>query len=379
MDNIDILRKVRKNRVVVEALSVKSKQGQELIVALSQISGVTVRQCDLNLNTVFIAGDDDDLPEFNKLPNDNGECVQAITGQGDFLLTGIFNESAITGYLVAGPVMTHSLSLARVMISTISGSEQPLALIEDHVKIAHLDVDLAQRDSEDDARIVKAYRYQNQAMDAVTRGDRDGLERALTGILGDKERFLSRIPNQRLRSTKNILFVVNTILRIAAERGNISPVVLDRISSHYSQAIEQLFSLKGEKQLVLEMAYRYCDVVAAWRNNQYSVKVNRTLQFIYRHYREPLSLTEIAQIAEVSPGYLSRRFKQETGETIFEFINRHRIRMACVYLRYQPKSVMDVAFGVGFNDVTYFNRVFKRYAGMTPVAYIRNNEPTVND
>ena len=371
-------KKSQKNRTIVEALAVKSEQEQELVVALSRISGVTVRRCDTDLNTVFIAGDDGDLPEFNKLPVDSGECIRAITVQGDFLVAGIFNESVIAGYLVAGPVTTHSWSLARVIISAIGEGDQPLALIEDHVKVANLDVDLAKRDSDNDAQIVKSYRYQNQIMDAITRGDRDGVKSALTGILGEKERFLSRIPNRRLRSTKNILFVANTAFRIAAERGNISPVVLDRISSHYSQAIEQLFSLKGEEQLVLEMAIQYCDVVAARRNNQYSVKVNRALQFIYRHYREPLNLTGIAQIAESSPGYLSRRFKQETGETIFEFINRYRIRMARVYLRYQPKSMMDVAFGVGFNDVTYFNRVFKRYVGMTPVAYMRSSEPTVN-
>jgi len=358
---------------------VKNEREQELIVGLSRISGVTVRRCDMDLNTVFLAGDDGDLPEFNKLPTGSGECIRAITGQGDFLVAGIFNESVITSYLVAGPVTTHSWSLARVIISAIGAGDQPLALIEDHVKVANLDVDLAKRDSDNDAQIVKSYRYQNQIMDAITRGDRDDVKRALMGILGEKERFLSRIPNRRLRSTKNILFVANTAFRIAAERGNISPVVLDRISSHYSQAIEQLFSLKGEEQLVLEMAYQYCDVVAARRNNQYSVKVNRALQFIYRHYREPLNLTEIAQIAEASPGYLSRRFKQETGETVFEFINRYRIRMARVYLRYQPKSMTDVAFGVGFNDVTYFNRVFKRYVGMTPVAYMRSSEPTVNE
>lgn len=357
----------------------KGEQKQELVVALSRISGVAVRQCDLDLNTVFMAGDDGGIPEFNKLPVASGECVRAITAQGDFLVAGFFDESTITEYLVAGPITTHSWSLARVIISAISEHDQQLALIEDHVKVANLDVDLAKYDSDDDAQVVKSYRYQNQIMDAITRGDRDDVKRALQGMLGEKERFLSRIPNQRLRSTKNILFVANTAFRIAAERGNISPVILDRISSHYSQAIEQLFSLKSEDQLVLKMAYQYCDVVAARRNNQYSVKVNRALQFIYRHYREPLSLAGIAKISEASPGYLSRRFKQETGETIFEFINRYRIRMARVYLRYQPKSMMDVALGVGFNDVTYFNRVFKRYVGITPLAYMRSSEPTVND
>ncbi|NLR10441.1 MULTISPECIES: helix-turn-helix transcriptional regulator [Lactobacillaceae] len=353
------------------------EQNQELVVALSRISGVTVRLCNQRLETVFIAGDEVTVPKFNKLPTSCGECVRAITSQGDFLVVGYFAADDVMGYLIAGPVTVHSWSLAKILVTALAGNGQSLALVEDHVKIADLDVDLAKIDSDDDTRVLKTYGYQNRLMDAITHGDRDEVKDALTDMLKEKERFLSRIPNRRLRSAKNILFVANTAFRIAAERGNISPVVLDRISGHYSAMIEQLISLKGDSQLALEMAYEYCDVVAARRNNQYSVKVNRTLQFIYRHYRENLNLDEIAQMANAAPAYLSRRFKQETGETIFEFINRYRIRMAQTDLRYQPESVTDVALDVGFNDVTYFNRVFKRYVGMTPVAYLRSSEPTV--
>lgn len=354
-----------------------NEQNQELVVALSRISGVTVRLCNQQLETQFVAGDETTFPEFNKLPTTRGECIKAITRQGDFLVSGIFVDSEVTGYLVAGPVALHSWSLAKVLITALAGNTQSLVLVEDHVKIANLDVDLAKTDSDDDARVLKTYRYQNQMMAGISRGDRDEVKQALMKMLSENQHFLSRVPNRRLRSAKNILFVANTTFRIAAEWGNISPVVLDRISAHYSMMIEQLISLKGADRLALEMAYQYCDVVAARRNNRYSVKVNRALQFIYRHYREQLKLDEVAQIAGASPAYLSRRFKQETGETIFEFINRYRIRMAQVYLRYQPKSVMDVALDVGFNDVAYFNRVFKRYIGMTPVAYLRSSEPTV--
>lgn len=356
----------------------ESEKNRELVVALSRISGVTVRLCNLRLETRFIAGDEVTFPEFNKLPRSPGECIRAITGQGDFLVTGCFSSQGLERYFVAGPVTTHSWSFAKILVTAVVGNAQSLLLVEDHVKIVDLDVDLAKKDSDDDAQVIKTYLAQDKIMEAIAHGDRDEAKQGLMTLLKENGRFLSRVPNRRLRSAKNILFVANTVFRIAAERGNISPVVLDRISSHYSSTIEQMISLKGGNQLALEMVYQYCDVVAAQRHNRYSVKVNRALQFIYRHYRENLNLTDVARIAVAAPAYLSRRFKQETGETIFEFINRYRIRMARVYLRYQPKSVTDVALGVGFNDVTYFNRVFKRYVGMTPVTYMRSSEPTIN-
>lgn len=97
----------------------------------------------------------------------------------------------------------------------------------------------------------------------------------------------------------------------------------------------------------------------------------------HRHYQEKLHLTEIAAVTRTAPTYLSWQFKQETGETLIAFINRYRIKKAQQYLRHRPDSVTDVAFRMGFNDVTYFNRVFKRYTGITPLAYLRGSAPTI--
>lgn len=345
---------------------------------LAQISGVSLRLCDAQLTTLQLSGDDAPFPVFRTLPTTCQRVERAITAQGDFLALGIFVDQQLMGYLIAGPCVTESHRLARIMGRCVLGAGSEVTLHDDHIKVPPLAVDLAATDSDNDAMVARRYASQNRLMATITQGDTARLPEMLANTRSlDIETFFSRVPNRRLRSAKNILYVFNTMCRIAAERGNISPVVLDRVSSHYAVEIEQLRSLAHHQRLTDEMAMQYCEIVAARRENHYSRKVNQALQFIYRHYQADLSLAEIASAAQAAPTYLSRRFKQETDETIFEFINRYRVQMAQQFLRHRPESVMDVAFRVGFNNVTYFNRTFKRYTGMTPLAYLRGSTPTV--
>lgn len=345
---------------------------------LAQISGVSVRVCAGDLTTIQLSGDDAPLPVFRTLPTTRWRVERAITAQGDFLALGLFSDQQLTGYLIAGPCESESRRLARIMGRCVLGATHPITIHDDHIKVPRLTVDLAATDSDNDAVVARRYATQNRLMATITQGDTARLPEMLAATSKlDIEAFFSRVPNRRLRSAKNILYVFNTMCRIAAERGNISPVVLDRVSGHYAVEIERMPSLDHHQRLTAEMATQYCEIVAARRDNHYSRKVNQALQFIYRHYQADLSLAEIASAAQAAPTYLSRRFKQETDETIFEFINRYRVRMAQQVLRHRPESVTDVAFRVGFNNVTYFNRMFKRYTGMTPLAYLRGSEPTV--
>lgn len=354
---------------------------ENIMADLARISGVSMRLCDAQLATVSLFGDDAPLPVFRELPTTRQRVERAITTQGDFLAVGAFSEDQLQGYLIAGPCESESGSLARLMVTGLNHATGQVIIHDDHIKVPPLQVDLAVSDSDNDDLIARRYASQNRLMTAITQGDVAELPQmiaAATTTIGIEE-FFSRVPNRRLRSAKNILYVFNTMCRIAAERGNISPVVLDRISTHYAIEIEQLTSLQRHQQLTVEMATQYCEIVAARRDNHYSRKVNQALQFIYRHYQEDLSLADVAAAAQAAPTYLSRRFKQETGETVFAFINRYRITMAQQYLRHRPESVTDVAFHVGFNNVTYFNRLFKRYTGMTPLAYLRGSVPTVQN
>lgn len=94
--------------------------------------------------------------------------------------------------------------------------------------------------------------------------------------------------------------------------------------------------------------------------------------FIKRHYQEPVTLDEIAAAIHVSKSECCRCFKKSLHATPFEYLMRYRIFMASVKIRQDSQKQMsfsELATTVGFNNVSYFNKVFKTFLGCTPTEY----------
>lgn len=82
-----------------------------------------------------------------------------------------------------------------------------------------------------------------------------------------------------------------------------------------------------------------------------------------------ISISQIARLFHYNERYIGQLFKKETGITISEFINSQRLERAKTLLSTTHDPVINIAFKTGFNNVTYFNRVFKKLYGMTPTQY----------
>jgi AraC-like DNA-binding protein len=73
----------------------------------------------------------------------------------------------------------------------------------------------------------------------------------------------------------------------------------------------------------------------------------------------------------LSPSYFSSSFKQYTGYSLIDYTNAKRIRLASkLLLAKQNASISEIAMQVGFNNMSNFNRAFRKYAGCTPSEYI---------
>jgi AraC-like DNA-binding protein len=99
--------------------------------------------------------------------------------------------------------------------------------------------------------------------------------------------------------------------------------------------------------------------------------VQEMIGVIERHVTERLSLTELAARAGVSPSYFSTVFKKVTGIPLVSFINLKRLQKAKELLRTTELKVSAVSVESGFNDLSHFNRVFKRELDVSPLRYRR--------
>ncbi len=87
--------------------------------------------------------------------------------------------------------------------------------------------------------------------------------------------------------------------------------------------------------------------------------------YVEKHYDEEIEIKKVADIAHLTVPAFCNYFKKIMNITFTDFINQYRIQQACILLQ-QEKSIADACFECGFNNVTYFNKVFKAIMKKTP-------------
>lgn len=92
-------------------------------------------------------------------------------------------------------------------------------------------------------------------------------------------------------------------------------------------------------------------------------------EYVYKHFKEPISITDIARVASMTETSFCRYFKNRTLKTFVRFLNEVRISYASRLLNNDNCSITDACFESGFNSLSYFNRQFKAIMRMSPLQY----------
>lgn len=104
--------------------------------------------------------------------------------------------------------------------------------------------------------------------------------------------------------------------------------------------------------------------------------IDNVIHYIEAHYASPITLDELAGIANFSKYHLCRKFKEVTHTGIVNYILSYRIEKAKELLKQaDSRFVFEIAQAVGFNDASYFNRTFKKFTGYTPNEYQKLDQP----
>ena len=117
----------------------------------------------------------------------------------------------------------------------------------------------------------------------------------------------------------------------------------------------------------LVRAVRACEELS--ENNA----VTTVMKHLKDHYTQPLSLNTLSQLVGYTPQYLSSLFSGDVGISIQEFLQRLRVEEACKLLVQTPMTTAEIATAVGYQDVRHFSKLFRRFQGVSPKEYRRNN------
>ena len=133
---------------------------------------------------------------------------------------------------------------------------------------------------------------------------------------------------------------------------------------------------EGQFKAVLEMLSVSSGNLAEFANRRLiqagedeNPSVLRAKQYIRDHSTEAITMEEAARVAGHSLTYFSKVFKKETGMHFPEYVNRVRLEKVKGLLLSREKSINESAFEAGFESISHFNRVFKKYEGISPVVY----------
>lgn len=102
--------------------------------------------------------------------------------------------------------------------------------------------------------------------------------------------------------------------------------------------------------------------------------MERVFKYLNAHCRDPIGLEDIVRDCNISQGYLSRIFKKQYDVSVMEYLHMKKLTLAKFYLHFPAYTVADIAYSLGYNESSYFSKVFKKYEGMTVQEYKKLNQ-----
>jgi len=178
------------------------------------------------------------------------------------------------------------------------------------------------------------------------------------------------VAKEALRQEKNILIVTAALVARAAIEGGLDVETAFHLSDIYIQQAESLSRLDALSLLRQRMILDYAERVAAERYPPHlSPSTRACIRYIKKHLHTPILVRELAERIGLSASYLTRTFRRETGMKLNDYINRQKIEEAKNLLAFSDRSLSEISSYLCFSSQSYFQNLFKKYEGITPLQY----------
>ena len=149
-----------------------------------------------------------------------------------------------------------------------------------------------------------------------------------------------------------------------------------RLYALFSQFIRNCFFNDHNRMLRAKAIFmEILSLLISWKSNpafnyDHLRKVEKLIRFMSEHYDEKITLCNLAELSGISPTYLENIFRKITGKSPITYLIQLRLQKAKNFMQ-DGHSVTDTATKVGFNDVFYFSKCFKKYEGESPVHFLK--------
>jgi YSIRK-targeted surface antigen transcriptional regulator len=212
-----------------------------------------------------------------------------------------------------------------------------------------------------------SYEVEQTLCNIVRKGDTLALQEMCDSIAAVNGGILA---SDQLRQIKNTFIVTATLVSRAAILGGIPTIEAYSLSDAYVQKCELLYSTAQIVNLQYKMV---CDFTKQVEQIRFGKNVSQltlnVCHYVLHHLSETITVEEIAEKLYISRPYLSKKFKQDTGISLTQFILKEKMEEAKTLIKQRDKSINMIASYLGFSSQSHFSRVFKKCTGLTPGEY----------
>jgi two-component system response regulator YesN len=214
------------------------------------------------------------------------------------------------------------------------------------------------------------YDLECQLIAKVKLGDRTGAKEILNLLLG---KIMFHNPGNVNLLKARLVELLSVLSRAAAQSG----VDINMLLSKNLDYINKVLTLDTQEDLCIWISRALDDFIEIVYSSQDAKKISQlkpAMEYMQYHYDQPLTLEDIAKQAHLSVSRLAHLFKEQVGITVIEYLTNIRINQAKQQLLVTENNCTQICFEVGYNNQSYFTRIFKQVVGMTPRQFRLENK-----
>lgn len=211
---------------------------------------------------------------------------------------------------------------------------------------------------------------ERQLQQSIRAGDKEGSQRLLNVLLSG----LYLACGNDLAKIKQHVHSLLVLMSRAAIDGGADVNDIFRLSQSYEPKIEKLRNLEELNRWLSMVLHRFINFVFDFNDIKHHNVIYQTTAYIKENLAEKLTLEDAAEHVSLSKSYFCRILKDELGYTFTEYVNHLRVERAKLYLRDSTMSIADIAYAVGFDDQSYFTRIFKKLTNVSPGQYRKSKK-----
>lgn len=212
---------------------------------------------------------------------------------------------------------------------------------------------------------VYPYEKEKALITKLKTGDTEQAKALLNDLLG----YVFFAEGNNFEVVKSRALELSSLLsRAAIEGGATSDSVL-KVNNQFLMSLQSITDLDDLCYKLQETIDVFTDCMFNYIPSKGNEITKKAIRYISQNFSRNLTLDEVADHVHLNPAYFSTLFKQSTGSSFKEYLNMVRIEESKRLLSNTDYSIIDISLATGFEDQSYFSKVFKKYTGLTPKQY----------